>query len=186
MERYEHLLALVSIIVGLGLTDLLGSLHRLIRARRRVRWHWLPLLWAAGVLLLTLQYWWVFFRTGRAPVWGNFFAFVIHLCGPILLFLVGAAALPDEVDDGTDLLEQYFAQRHYFFALLALYLGHTLLDQTLRGNIGMDAGVAIRLVAIALLLTLIRSRSVRYHVAATLALLGCTVSYIVIYSLRLE
>jgi hypothetical protein len=185
MDRFGHLLALVSIIVGLALTDLLGSLHRLIRARRRVRWHWLPLVWAAGVLLLNLQYWWVFFRVGKARVWGKLLELGVHLCGPILLFLACAAALPDEVEDGNDLLEQYFAQRHYFFALLALYLGHTLLDQTLRGNLRMDGGVAIRLAATVLLLSLIRSRSVRYHVAATLALLGCTVSYIVFYSLRI-
>ena len=52
MSLTEHLIVFVSIIVGLGLTDLLADLHRLIRVRRRVRWHAIPLLWAVVALLL--------------------------------------------------------------------------------------------------------------------------------------
>jgi hypothetical protein len=185
MSRFEYLLPLVSIVVGLALTDLLGSLHRLIGARRKVRWHWLPLVWAAGVLLLNLQYWWVFYRVGQATVWGNFFAFLFHLLAPILLFLVSAAALPDEVDDGLDLLEQYFAQRAYVCSLLTLYMAHTLGDQAIRGSLHLDSGVYIRLAAIPLLVSLIRSRSMRYHVIVTLCLVGLAVAYIVRYSLRI-
>jgi hypothetical protein len=44
----EHGIVLVSIVVGLGLTDLLGNFRRLVHARERVRWDGLPLAWALG------------------------------------------------------------------------------------------------------------------------------------------
>ena len=51
MDITEHSLTLISIIVGIGLTEMLGNLHRLIRNRRRVTWDWLPVTWAAQKLL---------------------------------------------------------------------------------------------------------------------------------------
>ena len=58
MDATAHSVTLISIIVGLGLTELLLNLHRLIHARHRVQWDLLPLLWTATVLLLLLNYWW--------------------------------------------------------------------------------------------------------------------------------
>jgi hypothetical protein len=45
MEIREHSITLVSVIVGLGLTELLANLNRLVRMRAEVRWHALPLVW---------------------------------------------------------------------------------------------------------------------------------------------
>lgn len=58
MTQPEYIAALLSIIVGLGLTDLARSLRELVRPQRRVDWHWLPLLWAATTFLLAVQIWW--------------------------------------------------------------------------------------------------------------------------------
>ncbi len=49
-----HLVALISIIVGLGLTDLAQSIRELIRPGHSVRWDGLPLGWAAFTFLLTI------------------------------------------------------------------------------------------------------------------------------------
>ncbi|MCS3650350.1 hypothetical protein [Salinibacter ruber] len=42
MSQIEYLIPLVSIIVGLGLADLIQSVRELVRPNRAVRWHWLP------------------------------------------------------------------------------------------------------------------------------------------------
>ena len=36
MDIIEHSVTLISIIIGIGLTEMLGNLHRLIRNRARV------------------------------------------------------------------------------------------------------------------------------------------------------
>ena len=58
MNPFEYLLPLISVIVGLSITDLATSLHRLLRARRRVEWDWLPLATALLALLMVLNAWW--------------------------------------------------------------------------------------------------------------------------------
>ena len=52
MTPFEYSLVLVTIIVGLAMTDMLVSLHRLLRSRTKVHWHWLPLISALLVLLV--------------------------------------------------------------------------------------------------------------------------------------
>jgi hypothetical protein len=56
MDITTHLVTLISIIIGIGLTEMLGNLHRLIRNRRRVTWDWLPVAWSAALLLLVINY----------------------------------------------------------------------------------------------------------------------------------
>jgi hypothetical protein len=92
MTQPEYIAALLSIIVGLGLTDLAESLRELVRPRRRVNWHWLPLLWAATTFLLAVQIWWnsFSFLTGATPAF-----FIAYLLTFLLLYLACAFALPD-------------------------------------------------------------------------------------------
>ncbi|MFO8099644.1 MAG: hypothetical protein R6T83_08515, partial [Salinibacter sp.] len=42
MSQLEYLVAILSIIVGLALTDLARSLREPVRPDRTVRWNWLP------------------------------------------------------------------------------------------------------------------------------------------------
>jgi len=92
MSQPEYIAALLSIIVGLGLTDLAQSLRELVRPRREVDWHWLPLLWAATTFLLAVQIWWnsFSFLTGATPEF-----FIAYLITFLLLYLTCAFALPD-------------------------------------------------------------------------------------------
>jgi hypothetical protein len=92
MTQPEYIAALLSIIVGLGLTDLAQSLRELVRPRRAVDWHWLPLLWATTTFLFAIQIWWnsFSFLTGATPAF-----FVADLFTFLLLYLACAFALPD-------------------------------------------------------------------------------------------
>jgi hypothetical protein len=92
MTQPEYIVALLSIIVGLGLTDLAQSLRELVRPRRRVDWHWLPLLWAATTFFLAVQIWWNSFSSlkGATPAF-----FIAYLPTFLLLYLACAFALPD-------------------------------------------------------------------------------------------
>ena len=44
MSKYDIVFTLFTIVYGLMLTDLFLSFHKLIRSRKKVTWHWLPLL----------------------------------------------------------------------------------------------------------------------------------------------
>lgn len=95
MSQLEYLIALVSIIVALALADLAGSFRELVRPRRAVRWHWLPLTWAAIVLILLVQFWWISFSALQGAVFGRAAAFLPYLLAMLVLYLACAFALPD-------------------------------------------------------------------------------------------
>jgi hypothetical protein len=126
----EYLTTFVAIIIGLAVADLLISLHRLLRAGRRVRWHWIPAGLAIYMLLVSVNFW-----------WGNYYRFVRlteismlqflpTLANLIVLFLLLAAVLPDEVPDrGLDLKQWYLDNARYFWSLNII--GLTLLLTTL-------------------------------------------------------
>ena len=95
MSQLEYLIALVSIIVGLGLTDLARSLRELVRPARTVHWHWLPLAWAAIAFLVIVQIWWQSFRFLQKEALAHAAVFTPVLLGFLLLYLICAFALPD-------------------------------------------------------------------------------------------
>lgn len=95
MSQLEYLIALISIIIGLGLTDLARSLRDLIRPGRPVRWHWLPLTWTAIVFMLVVQLWWNSFEVLQRDLFADAVAFLPFLLMFLVLYLACSFALPD-------------------------------------------------------------------------------------------
>ena len=58
MPKYDIMITLFTIVYGLMLTDLFLSFHKLIKSRKNVKWHWLPLLAAWYLFLIILKNWW--------------------------------------------------------------------------------------------------------------------------------
>lgn len=55
-----------------------------------------------------MQNWWSMFSLRSRAHW-SFFDFVLVLSNPILLYLLAALALPEEVDGEVDLEEHYYS-----------------------------------------------------------------------------
>ncbi|NBC00820.1 MAG: hypothetical protein GVY15_08165 [Bacteroidetes bacterium] len=121
MNPFEYLLPLVSIIVGLAIADLATSLHRLLRARRQVEWDWLPLATALLAVVLVLNVWWELYPAEAIEVY-TVAEFFPVMAGLIVLFLINAAALPDQVpSEGIDLRAFYESNSPYLWLLFAVY-----------------------------------------------------------------
>jgi len=130
MSQLEYLTVLVSIIVGLGVTDLAKSVRDLLHPDQPVRWHWLPLTWALAAILMVVGAWWGLYRFLQADVWTQPAAFLLILFMSLCLYLLCAFALPEldgppETDDPdlVDLEAFYFspAHRRSFFGISILY-----------------------------------------------------------------
>ncbi|MCD4706357.1 MAG: hypothetical protein K8S62_01310 [Candidatus Sabulitectum sp.] len=120
MSKYDIVITLFTIVYGLMLTDLFLSIHKLIRAGKTVKWHWLPLLAAWYLFLTILNNWW-----GLLPAEGstdsmNMFFFVAYGHWLFLTYLLVSAALPDAVEgSGIDLKSYYFENHRYFWGLMS-------------------------------------------------------------------
>lgn len=160
-------LTLISIVVGLGLTELLLTFYQLFRARRRVDWDALPLAWAALLLIVVVNYWWGI-RASMAASSGQTAAeFMLVMISPVFLFLACAAALPRiEPGAGLDMKAAYAEERTAFLLFLFGYQGgNWILD--LSGLTGSQPLVLVlRGIASTALVIALLSRSRRWDWAA--------------------
>lgn len=162
-----NVLVFVSIVIGLGVADILVSLHRLLRARAQVRWDWAALVVAFLVLLTIVQMWWTIAQPGAGPVTiGAFLPMLVEL---ILLFLLASAVLPDSVSpEGVDLKAYYDANGGYIWALFAAALGWLVVVDlvSVTPRLGLKAALGRQLgefVALGAMISLIFTRRRWWH-----------------------
>lgn len=120
MSLTEHLTVLVSIIIGLGISQLLAGAGKLLGVRGRVQPYPPAVAAATLVFLAHVHFWWGNVGYGE-EIERNFFAFLFFLLVPILLYLMAAMVLPDSDQPGAiSMRDHYFGTRPWFFALAAL------------------------------------------------------------------
>ena len=94
MDAFSYLSVLISIILGLGITQLLTGLGRLLQARGGTRLYGPAVTWIALLLLVHVQTWWTMFGLRGVRGW-TFGAFLMVLLQPAVLYLMAALAVPD-------------------------------------------------------------------------------------------
>jgi hypothetical protein len=120
MKTAEYLSVLVSIIIGLGISQVLSGVANLLVDRRRVRSDWAWALAVALVFLANVQFWWSTFSVGAA-VATNFFSFIFFLLSPIALYLAAVLILPDFEGEGEiDLRAHFDANVRWFLGTTAV------------------------------------------------------------------
>jgi hypothetical protein len=140
MTPFEYVTVLISIILGLGITQIVTGLADLIHQWDRVKVYWPHLLWIFLIFFLHIQEWWATYELRSFTSWRliSFFFVIIY---PIILFILARLWFPLGLTDGTiDLKKFYFENfRRIFgwsvvliiFALLTnlFVLNYPLLDQ---------------------------------------------------------
>ncbi|HET7228865.1 MAG TPA: hypothetical protein VFJ16_02550 [Longimicrobium sp.] len=186
LTPFEHLSVLISIILGLGLTHLLTSVHRLVQARKRVRTYWLSLLWVALIFVSQVEWWWASFARRDDAVW-NFFYFLFVLAGPVTLYMAAAFALPEmEPGERYDLREYYFGNRGWFFAFVAAGPALDAIRRGVEAGTLADFGAWSNAVSAILVASLAFTRNARYHAVVTLFAGGLFLYFIVSSALQLR
>jgi|WetSurMetagenome_2_1015567.scaffolds.fasta_scaffold231107_2 hypothetical protein len=182
MSAFEYLLLFAAIILGLAVSDLAISLHKLMAARGRVRWDWLAPMAAIVAFLKIVTQWWTWFAAEGIAKALTFEMYLVVLVESVLLFLLAAAALPDDVPEkGIDLRAFFNGTRRRFWLLFALqwsiWTGVSLWIQ-----IGVQGAKFGSLSPLYLLLpaTLVLA-FLRYRFIQTLALAGFIALYLMQY-----
>ena len=130
-------LTLVSIVAGLGLTELLLTFYRLVRDRSRVSWDPLPLAWALLILIAVVNFWWGIRAIMAGASGWTTGDFLLSMVAPIFLFLACAAALPNVTSgEPIDMKALYADQR---LAFLIFFLGYQAVNWVLDAS-GLTGG----------------------------------------------
>jgi magnesium-transporting ATPase (P-type) len=139
VDAFSYLSVLLSIIIGLAVTQILQGFRARMLSHGRVQRYWPTQVWAAILLIVCTQTWWAMFDLRERTNW-QFDDFTVLLAQTIVTYLLAGLVFPDFPDGKpVDLREHYFTQRPRFFALLLgtvvisivrdLVLNHALPDR---------------------------------------------------------
>ena len=137
MDEFGYLAVILSIILGLSVTQLLQGLSQVINARDRVRIYGPAIGWALLLLVIDVQAWWAMFGYRNRHAW-TFIEFAILLVETIILYLLAALALPMAFvgEDIVDLRANYFRHARWFFgSFIAVLLVSILKDVVFTGSL---------------------------------------------------
>ena len=136
MDAFSYLSVLLSIVIGLAITQVLQGYRSLLLSRARVRLYGPPLLWSALVLVFATQVWWASFGLEGHRNW-TFVGFGVLLLQTVLLYMMAALILPDVPSEGpVDLRAHYERETGPLFAILLAILAVSILkDWTIDGEL---------------------------------------------------
>jgi hypothetical protein len=176
---------LISIVIALGVSEIISSWGALLKNRFVVRFYWIHTGWTILVLLLLMQFWWGFWNYRLLENW-SFFALAAVVGEAILLVLTGSIITPSRNIDGPlDLRIFYYDNCPVFFtlgAILIFILGVVNFAVGNQAIIGIENG--IRAVGILVALVGAKSRSVMVHSILLLAGFALLLYFIVIQIVR--
>jgi hypothetical protein len=121
VSDFEFISIVLSIVVGLGITRILGGLASVVEQRAYLQANWLTLGWAVGVLLWQVVFWLGTVNSTRGlPNW-TVVEFGVLLLLAIGLYFASALVLPGHIDSETDLSAHFDAMRRPFFLVYAAW-----------------------------------------------------------------
>jgi hypothetical protein len=128
MRAFEYALALFAVLIGLAIVDIATSFHRLLRRRSAVKWDPLALLAALYALCMAIYMWFDLWGVRHFAATRHFVFYLALIAEFLILFLIAASSLPDDVSETTNLRDYYTGNRRYFWFLVALFqLGYVAL-----------------------------------------------------------
>ena len=94
MEAFDYAMGLVSIVVGIAISDLAISFHKLFRHRRTLCWDARTLLTAALTFVVLFSMWFELWAVHGRPEILNYPFLLSIVVELVLLFLMATAVLP--------------------------------------------------------------------------------------------
>lgn len=181
MSPFEFVTVLISIILGLGITQIMSGVADLIHQSKSVRLYWPHLLWVALVFVLHVQEWWLIYQLKSVIEW-RLPMFLFLVLYPICLFILARILFPMGTDEhATDMKGFYLGNYRKLFMMVMLLTLLSALENIFIHNLGVT-GWLVNVVILAAL-GLLSSRPTlpeRIHQALAILLLGVMIAGIIL------
>jgi hypothetical protein len=143
MTPFEYVTVLISIILGLGITQIVSGLADIIHKWSQVKLYWPHLMWIAFAFFLHIQEWWVLYEMRSITVW-MLPTFLFTILYPINLFILARILFHSEHSNTPINYKEFYFDNFRKFFLWAVILivlsiadnllfnGYTWLDQPIQ------------------------------------------------------
>jgi hypothetical protein len=186
MDEFGYLSVLLSIIIGLAITQLLLGFRGLVLSRARVATYAPPIVWSVTLVLIAVQSWWAMFGLREHTTW-TFLQFAVVLAQTIVLYMLAGLVLPDFAgEQRVDLRAHYFEHRRVFFGV-AVVSGLVSLtkDLVISGHLPNAPNVAFHVFYIGTAIAAMATAREWYHRALAPLMLAIFCVYIAVLFTRL-
>jgi len=166
MDAFSYLSVLLSIIIGLAITQVLMGYRALLLSRSRVRVYMPAIVWSVLMLVLATQNWWASFGLRDHEQW-TFPMFAVILLQTILLYMMSGLVIPDvPPEQPVDLKDHYYREARPFFGIMAAMLLVSILkDVMLDGDLPDGENLAFHAAFGAMAVSAFFIREPRFHEA---------------------
>jgi hypothetical protein len=167
VPAFEHLSVLVSIVVGMSVSQVLFGLGQLVRRRGSYKIDPLYILSNAIILLVLVDSWWAAFSWHDVPGWSYRRTWFVML-NPLLVTMAAQLLPPDWEEKPVDLHKNYYRNHRLIFGLLMFYPLIDMLDSAWKGAAhfsSLGAGYPVTCTAMAVLCAtaaLVKSRKIQF------------------------
>ncbi|MGH8095616.1 MAG: hypothetical protein ACREIF_19470 [Chthoniobacterales bacterium] len=187
MDEFSFLSVLLSVILGLAITQILQGFRGLLLSRSRIEVYWPVIAWAVLILLVCFQNWWSMFGMRNRHDW-TFEQFAMVLLQTILIYMVAGLVFPDFVGEAkVDLREGFYAHRQWFFSLgFASIVVSVLKELVLAGRLPHPTNLAFHAIFGVALLSGVLARRERYHKTLVIFVIATFVLYIFLLYARMR
>lgn len=117
MSEFEYVVVMVSVVLGLGITQILAGTTLSIQQPGRIRPDPVHGAWVAYMMLQHLQTWWVIWVARDDLPELNLGTFIVLMGNPVLLYLATSVLLPPRMTRRLVLREHFEQVRRSFFVL---------------------------------------------------------------------
>lgn len=121
-DQFNYVMALVSIVIGLAITHVLGAfgaaIHRMRGHGRPIHLETVYLLWIAFVMLWVVSFWWWEFKFHELAVEWSYGLYLFVLGYATLLYLMVVVLVPKGMEGVEDSYDYFMAGRRWFFVVI--------------------------------------------------------------------
>lgn len=132
MDAFEYISVLTSIVIGLGMAQLLLGVTRIVQHPEKTRPYWIHSCWVAYMFIFTVFWWWWEFNLSKIEIW-TFGAYLLVILYGFLVFLQCAMLSPVDVSDYDGLKNYYYARRRWIFGIFMLIQIVDIADAFIKG-----------------------------------------------------
>lgn len=187
MTPFEYVIVLISIILGMGIAQIVTGVADIIHQWDKMKLYWPHALWILLVFVMHIHEWWYTYDLKKHESW-YLISFLFLILYPILLFVLARILFPfGSMETDTDFKVFYFSNYRKFFLIIILLVVLAILqDILLEGYSWKDQILKVAILAVLSTMAFKKISNELIHKVIVVLLLGAFIGSLAVLDYTIE